>query len=145
MRPTIDRLNKAKSEMFNQPGAWSAMMHQRKKQSNNNSGHQNIFWVKKRSKWGVAIVVNGKRYYGGYYDNIDDAIVARDELKNKYVQPLIDKFPKLNKEIIENKRKQYQRDYYNNHIEHKREYHKEYMRKYRKDHKNTIGDLLKNK
>ena len=47
--------------------------------TDNTSGHQNIVW--KSAKWCVQINKDGKKYYGGYFASLDDAIVARDALE----------------------------------------------------------------
>lgn len=51
---------------------------ERGKQQNNISGHKNIRRFKK--KWRVDIQVNGIKNYYGYYENINDAIIARNKV-----------------------------------------------------------------
>jgi len=47
---------------------------------NNNSGYRGVSWHKKKNKWSAYIKVAGKQYYGGEYEDIMDAVQARDEL-----------------------------------------------------------------
>jgi hypothetical protein len=56
--------------------------HNRKKQSDNSSGHKNVYWSKKKEKWNVRIGAFGKSYYCGTFLLIEDAInVAREQRK----------------------------------------------------------------
>jgi len=50
----------------------------RKKQKNNSSGHKNISFVKKLSKYRCAMQINGEDIYIGLFDTVEDAIIARD-------------------------------------------------------------------
>lgn len=45
---------------------------------NNTSGHKGVTWYKTRNKWMAQIFKEGKRYFLGYFDNIEDAIKARE-------------------------------------------------------------------
>lgn len=45
----------------------------------NTSGHSGIYWFARDCKWWVKIVVHGKAQHVGYFDNLEEAIVARDE------------------------------------------------------------------
>lgn len=55
-------------------------------QSNNTSGYTGITFDKCRNKWQAQIKINGKNIFLGRYENINDAIVARDNGKKKYHQ-----------------------------------------------------------
>lgn len=48
--------------------------------STNTSGYKNIFFQKDINKWRVYKTYRGKRYEGGCFDNLYEAIVARDNL-----------------------------------------------------------------
>ena len=43
----------------------------------NTSGIKGVSWDKKTKKWRARIYIDGKEYGLGYYDNIDDAKIAR--------------------------------------------------------------------
>lgn len=51
--------------------------------SNNTSGQRNIYWYKAYEKWKVFVVRGGK-VYGGYHENMDDAIAERDSLLRRF-------------------------------------------------------------
>lgn len=56
--------------------------HNRKKQSDNTSGHKNVYWFEKNKKWNVRISAFGKSYYFGAYLHIEDAVkVAKEKRK----------------------------------------------------------------
>jgi hypothetical protein len=46
---------------------------------NSKTGHKNIFWNKQKQKYEVQIMLNGKSKRFGFFTNIEDAIVKRDE------------------------------------------------------------------
>ncbi len=50
-----------------------------KKRSHNTSGHHGIQWRKARNKWVVRLVVGGKTHVCGHFDDISEAIIARDK------------------------------------------------------------------
>lgn len=56
----------------------SQNMHNRPAQSNNTSGHKNIYWDKARSKWTVEVKVQGKKYHIGRFNDIKEAIKRRN-------------------------------------------------------------------
>jgi hypothetical protein len=60
----------------------SQNQHNTKIQSNNNSGYPGVSWKKYCSKWRAQIMVNRKNIQIGYFDNLHDAIKAR-QLKEK--------------------------------------------------------------
>ena len=51
---------------------------------NNTSGHNGIYRPAGRKKWEVQLWINGKKFRGGYFYNIDEAIKARDKLYKKH-------------------------------------------------------------
>lgn len=50
----------------------------------NTSGHKNVFWVKGRGKWRVALRCNGKHIHVGYFDDFLEACKAEELAENKY-------------------------------------------------------------
>jgi hypothetical protein len=51
----------------------------RKQNNNNTSGQKGISWFKRDSKWHAYIKINGNKKHIGLYDNLDDAIKARQD------------------------------------------------------------------
>ncbi|MBX2848924.1 MAG: hypothetical protein KTR16_11430 [Acidiferrobacterales bacterium] len=43
----------------------------------NESGYKGIIWYKDKKKWATRQHVNGKRLHLGYFDYLDDAIIAK--------------------------------------------------------------------
>ena len=56
----------------------------RRKRSDNTSGHKGVSWHKQSGKWRVSISYNGRRHYLGLFDLIEDAIRAYAEASEKY-------------------------------------------------------------
>lgn len=54
------------------------------KPSNNTSGYKGVYLDKQRRKWVANIKVDYKTIYLGRFDNINDAIKAREEAEIKY-------------------------------------------------------------
>ena len=54
-----------------------------KLRSNNTSGHKGIYFNKRAKKWRAQINIDGIRIYIGYYDNIEDAKIARINRANQ--------------------------------------------------------------
>lgn len=54
-----------------------------KLRNTNTSGHNGVYWCKRRSLWYVRIGLRGKNLHGGYFENKQDAIKARSELDVK--------------------------------------------------------------
>ena len=52
--------------------------------SNNSSGVKGVYWNKQCQKWCSQITINGKTISGGLFNNLNDAILKRIELENKY-------------------------------------------------------------
>jgi hypothetical protein len=53
-------------------------------QKNNTSGKRGVYWDKYCEKWRANIKVNGKRFYLGSYQNIDDAILSREKAEETH-------------------------------------------------------------
>ena len=51
---------------------------------NNNSGHTGVYWFKRDKKWQAQITLDNKRIHLGYFNNIQDAILARKESEKLY-------------------------------------------------------------
>lgn len=58
--------------------------HNRGKNKNNKSGHKNIYWHTQTSKWRVGVMHKRKNYHGGEFDNLEDAVKARDRLQIQF-------------------------------------------------------------
>ena len=53
-------------------------------QKNNTSGFTGVCWSKKMNKWSSCIEAERKRYRLGFYENKEDAIIARLKAEKKY-------------------------------------------------------------
>ena len=51
---------------------------------NNTSGYKGVYWHKKHNQWEALISFNKKQIYLGLFDNIEDAIKARQQAEIKY-------------------------------------------------------------
>ena len=47
------------------------------------SGIRGVFWNTNRNKWGVTAAAKGKRYFGGYFDDVHEAEKSAIALRNK--------------------------------------------------------------
>ena len=54
------------------------------KNKNNSSGFKGVSWREDRQKWYASIGVDGKQKNLGYFDNKEDAAIARDVASKKY-------------------------------------------------------------
>lgn len=52
--------------------------------SNNTSGYIGVYWNKQKNKWVSEIKSNGKRFYLGSFEDLDDAIKARILAEEKH-------------------------------------------------------------
>ena len=52
--------------------------------SNSKSGRMGVSWAKERNKWWVRIRFNNKNIHLGFFDNLKDAIEAREKAEEKY-------------------------------------------------------------
>lgn len=55
----------------------------RSRQGNNTSGYKGVSWEKVREKWRAEIQANGKRFMIGRFENLMDAVFARDKAARK--------------------------------------------------------------
>jgi len=58
-----------------------------RKPKNNTSGYVGVSWNKKNNKWVSTLRVNKKRIYLGSFDNIEEAVKARDEYIKEHNLP----------------------------------------------------------
>lgn len=56
----------------------------RRKPTNNKSGHMGVFWDKSRNKWNVKIGVNGKTLQLGRFKDLDKALEVRKQAEIEY-------------------------------------------------------------
>ncbi len=56
----------------------------RRKQSNNTSGHRGVWYEKSRRKWRALLIVRGKRIFLGRYETVEEAIAARLKAEEEY-------------------------------------------------------------
>lgn len=66
-----------------------------KKPRHNKSGFKGVCRDNSRNKWMSYIEINKKRIYLGFFDEIEDAILARKKAEEIYFKPIIDKFNEL--------------------------------------------------
>ena len=52
-------------------------------QKNNTSGYKNIFWRKDSNKWRIIFRINGINNNYGQFQNLEDAIIKREQIKNE--------------------------------------------------------------
>lgn len=81
----IDHINRKKSDnrISNLRQATNQINHKNKPlQANNTSGHSGI--TRRYGGWRVRIGVDGKRVHGGDFKDLQEAIAARDLLKQRY-------------------------------------------------------------
>lgn len=55
-----------------------------KKSSNNTSGYNGVYFFKRDKNWQVKVTSEGKQIHIGYFENIEDAIEARNKANVKY-------------------------------------------------------------
>ena len=53
-------------------------------QSNNTSGYPGVGWAKREQKWRARIKVDGHEIHLGYFDNKNEAIIAKQKAEEKY-------------------------------------------------------------
>ena len=84
---TIDHINRNRSDnrISNLRDVSHKQNHQnRRKPSNNTSGHSGVLWDKQKSKWKAQITHNQKKIHLGYFATIEEAIAARKAGELKY-------------------------------------------------------------
>lgn len=64
--------------------------------SNNTSGSKGVCWRKDNNKWRAYIMINGKKVHIGCFDNIEDAIKARQEKAKEIFGDFLNKCEKKN-------------------------------------------------
>jgi hypothetical protein len=91
---SIDHIdgNKSNNKIENlRPCNASENLSNRSNQSNSKSGHKNVYWLKNRSQWVVALNAKNKKYHIGYYNDINQAIqaasTARLNLHGNFARP----------------------------------------------------------
>lgn len=52
-------------------------------QTNNTSGHTGVYWNGRRKKWSAEIRIEGKKRHLGSFENVEDAINARQEAEER--------------------------------------------------------------
>ena len=60
--------------------------------ANNTSGVKGVSWNERDKKWAAIIGFQGKYYRLGYFDNKEDAVLARKMAEKKYFEPIIKKY-----------------------------------------------------
>ncbi len=94
MPSSIDHIdgNKSNNKIENlRPCNASENLSNRSNQSNSKSRHKNVYWLKSRSQWVVALNANNKKHHIGYYNDINQAIqaasTARLNLHGNFARP----------------------------------------------------------
>lgn len=74
----VDHINRIKTDnrWTNLRAATHQQNQMNKFQANNTSSRKGVTWHKRTGKWRAGISVNGKDYYLGLYNDIEDAAVA---------------------------------------------------------------------
>ncbi len=52
--------------------------------TSNTTGKNGVYWDRNKNKYGCHIRVDGKDHHLGFYDNKEDAVVARENAEIKY-------------------------------------------------------------
>ena len=62
--------------------------------TNSRSGHLNVSWSNKDKRWQVNVTRKGETFYGGEYRDLNDAVIAAGNLRNKVsIFNVDDRFP----------------------------------------------------
>lgn len=56
------------------------------------SGVKGVVWDESCQKWMAQIGIKGKKYNLGRYNNLEDAIEAREKAEKEYFKPILDKY-----------------------------------------------------
>ena len=51
--------------------------------ANNTSGYRNVYWDKRKSRWRVAMKLDGVRHYGGYFRSLEESAAAAERLRKE--------------------------------------------------------------
>lgn len=62
----------------------SANMRNQRKRLDNTSGVNGVYWDTRSAKWHAHIRVNGRRFYLGLFENLEDATRARREAEARF-------------------------------------------------------------
>lgn len=60
------------------------MLNSHKTQATNTSGYPGVSYVSSRKKWRAYIKIGYKQIFGGYFDTLEEAILARTKLELKH-------------------------------------------------------------
>lgn len=87
----VNRERTTSAEMINthKKEAYIGRLSTHKPNKNNRTGVRGVCWDKTRQKYMAHIYVNGRRKTLGRFENIDNAIAARQEAEEKYFKPII--------------------------------------------------------
>lgn len=58
------------------------------------SGVRGVSYRAKKHKWEASICCQGKSYYLGSYNTLEEAVAARKAGEEKYYKPLLEKYKK---------------------------------------------------
>ncbi len=76
----IDHINRIRSDnRFSnlRQATFAENCHNMSVACSNTSGHQGVTWHKGRQKWQAQLAVQGRHFYLGMYDDIDEAVAVR--------------------------------------------------------------------
>jgi hypothetical protein len=82
LRLTLDRIDSNKSYIKGNL-RWATMQEQidnRRPRTDGISGHAGIYWRKEINKWVVYALTKGKRFYGGSFKILEDAVLKRNSI-----------------------------------------------------------------
>lgn len=51
--------------------------------SNNSSGHRNVYWSKQQQKWQVTLMKNYKKYHYGFYTDLEEAAKVAEQARKE--------------------------------------------------------------
>jgi hypothetical protein len=83
---TLDRVNNDKG-YSKENCRWATEQEQqlnKRLYKSNTSGHRGIAWYKPYSKWRVQLKHNGVTKHGGYFDNLEDAVIFNNNLRRRF-------------------------------------------------------------
>lgn len=63
---------------------WSVQNRNKRLSKQSLSGKCGVMWCKRHSKWQVQITVNKKQIWLGYFENLDEAVAAREKVEAEY-------------------------------------------------------------
>jgi hypothetical protein len=101
-KPSVDHINNDKSNNNVENLRWASNVENGRNRSmhiNNTSGIKGIHFIGKRNKWRALIKHNRKLIHLGYFDNKNDAIIARVNKAKEFFGDFINKCEKMPDEI----------------------------------------------